>query len=100
MGFFEEKEKVFEMKGRKADFKKVKSALKEAGLKSVSSTVWQDEFPVGGCGAKLDARDFGPKGRIDRDIYTIRVRREDAAAASAIVLSIVPDYHPYNREQH
>ena len=99
MGLFEKKEIVFEMRGRKDDFKRVKAALREKGIKGVSSSVWQDELPVGGCGAKLDVRDFGPNGKIDRDTYTIRVSREDAEAASSIVLSVVPDYQPHVRKQ-
>ena len=41
MGLFEKKEIVFEMRGRKDDFKRVKAALREKGIKGVSSSVWQ-----------------------------------------------------------
>lgn len=100
MGLFKEKTKVYEAKGKKEEWKKVRDAMKAAGLKGVSAGTWQDEAPVCGCGAKLDVRDFGPNGKIDRDIYTIRVLPEDAAQAAAIVQQLVPDYQPYVPSQH
>jgi hypothetical protein len=30
-------------------------------------------LPVGGCGCKLDLRNFGPKGKIDREVYYLDV---------------------------
>jgi hypothetical protein len=30
-------------------------------------------LPVGGCGYKLDLRNFGPKGKIDREVYYLDV---------------------------
>lgn len=98
MGLFDKKIKVFEMKGRRSDWKAVKDALKEAGMAGVSASTWTDEMPVGGCGARLDVRDFGPNGKIDRQIYTIRVRGEDAERAAEIVRKIVPDYQPYEKK--
>ena len=77
MPLFAKKVKIYEVKGKKAEWKSVRAALKEAGIAGVSTGIWQDEPPVGGCGAHLDGRDFGPNGRIDRDIYVIRVP-EDA----------------------
>lgn len=95
MGLFREKIKIYEAKGKKAEWKKIKEALKAAGIKGVSATIWQDEPAVCGCGAKLDVRDFGPNGKIDRDIYSIRVRPEDADQGQAIVKELLPDYQPY-----
>ncbi len=95
MGLFEKREKVFEMKGSKSTFKAVKARLKEEGIRGVRSNVWTDEIQGCGCGAKLDNRDFGPNGKIDRDIYTIRVLEEDAEKASSIVKEMVPEYSPY-----
>lgn len=84
---------VYEAPGQKQAWKKLKGALKEAGIRGIRSSVWEDDpmlfvYP-------LDPRDFGAKGRIDRKIYTIRVRAEDADLASEIVLRLVPDYVPY-----
>ena len=39
----------------------------------------------GGCGAKLDPRDFGPRGRIDREIYWVEVRQSDEEQARDIL---------------
>jgi hypothetical protein len=33
----------------------------------------------------LDPRDFGVKGRIDRDIYYVDVRKDDAERAAAVL---------------
>ena len=46
------------------------------------------EAPVGGCGAKLDIRDFGPKGKIDRNYYYIDVKPADADQAKACLKKI------------
>ena len=48
---------------------------------------------VGGCGAKLDPRDFGKNGKIDREIYWIRVPEKDAEAILARLAEegIVPE---------
>jgi len=40
----------------------------------------------GGCGAKLDPRDFGGKGKIDRDIYWIEVPVEEEAHVKEVLL--------------
>ncbi len=94
MFLFDKKVKIYQVKGRKEEFKQVKAALKQAGIRCVGD-IWQDEMPVCGCGAKLDNRDFGSGGKIDRDIYAVRVRVRDEAAATALVHSLFPDYTPY-----
>ena len=64
----------------------VKEALKAAGLPGVKSGHYLQETVMGGgCGAKLDPRDFGTKGRIDRDIYWVDVPEEEAAHAKQIL---------------
>lgn len=100
MGLFrDDSVKVYEAKGKKAEWKLVRRALKEAGLEKVKANVWQDEAGACGCGAKLDVRDFGPNGKIDRDVYSIRVRKEDAGKAEEIVRQIIPDYTPYAQKE-
>ncbi len=96
MSLFSKKEIVYEAKGKKEQFKAVKEALKEAGIKCYSGS-WEDEMPVCGCGGKLDVRDFGANGRIDRTIYTIRVTADQVEKASGILLEKLPDYKPYER---
>lgn len=99
MGLFrDDSVKVYEAKGKKAEWKKIRKALKDAGFTGVKANVWQDECGPGGCGAKLDVRDFGPNGKIDRDIYNVRVRKEDAEQAEKIVRELIPDYRPYEAD--
>ena len=81
MGFFEKREKAFEVWGDQKRWKAAKRALKDAGIKIVESGFYETEPPVCGCGAKLDHRDFGPNGKIDRKTYYISVRPEDVDQA-------------------
>lgn len=82
---FEKKVTIFKKKDR-PQWLKIKAALKEAGLKGVRSGHYlQDSVMAGGCGAKLDPRDFGPKGKIDHDIYYIKVNETDEEKAKEIL---------------
>ncbi|MDO4265645.1 MAG: hypothetical protein Q4C63_04180 [Eubacteriales bacterium] len=81
---FKKKETVFERKDR-ALWELAKTALKEAGMKSVRAGFSEDEPPVCGCGSKLDPRNFGPRGKIDRNTYYIRVPEEEAVKAREIL---------------
>ncbi len=57
----------------------IRDLLKKEGVAGISAGHYlQESVMAGGCGAKLDPRDFGKKGKIDRDIYYIRVRAADA----------------------
>ena len=47
----------------------------------MEASFYESEIPVCGCGAKLDARDFGPGGKIDRRTYYISVKPQDAQRA-------------------
>lgn len=47
---------------------------------------FQETVTGGGCGAKLDPRDFGAKGKIDREIYWIKVPEADIERAREILL--------------
>ena len=51
----------------------------------MGSGSYESEPPVCGCGAKLDLRDFGPGGKIDRSSYYIFVRPEDAERARELL---------------
>ena len=65
---------------------KIKEALKEAGLPGVKSGHYLQETVMGGgCGAKLDPRNFGSKGVIDRDIYWVKVIAGDEEKAREIL---------------
>ncbi|MDD7219829.1 MAG: hypothetical protein PUI16_07605 [Clostridia bacterium] len=72
MALFEKKTTVFQKKDKEA-FEKAKSLLKEAGIKGIRSGAYENEPPVCGCGSKLDPRDFGSSGKIDRKIYYLEV---------------------------
>ena len=45
----------------------------------------QETVMGGGCGAKLDPRNFGSKGVIDRDIYWVKVIAGDEETARDIL---------------
>ena len=86
---------IYEAKGNKAAWKKLRSALKDAGITRIRASVWEDDpalyvYP-------LDPRDFGKKGKIDRRIFTVKVPLEDADLASDIVVRLFPDYEQYDR---
>lgn len=88
MGLFEKREKAFEVWGDQKRWKAAKRQLKEAGIKMVETGFYETEPPLCGCGAKLDHRDFGPNGRIDRKTYYISVRPEDMDRAKAALESM------------
>lgn len=81
-GFFERKERVFSKKNYSA-WKEAKKALKAAGIR-YSAGYYETEMPVGGCGAKLDIRDFGANGKIERQVYYIDVPVKDVPRAKAL----------------
>jgi hypothetical protein len=75
---FEKKIEIFKKKDRAA-WTEIRDILKKEGVAGISAGHYlQESVMAGGCGAKLDPRDFGKKGKIDRDIYYIRVRAADA----------------------
>ena len=49
---------------------------------------YETEAPACGCGAKLDHRDFGPNGKIDRHTYYLSVRPEDVERAREVLSGI------------
>ena len=73
---FEKKIEIFKKKDRAA-WTEIRDLLKKEGVAGISAGHYlQESVMAGGCGAKLDPRDFGKKGKIDRDIYYIRVRAD------------------------
>ncbi len=64
----------------------IRSALKEAKLPGLKAGHYLQETVMGGgCGAKLDPRNFGSKGVIDRDIYWVKVIAGDEEKAREIL---------------
>ena len=82
---FEKRITIYKKKDS-ATWKQIRKVLKDAGLKGVRAGHYlQDAVMAGGCGAKLDPRDFGPNGRIDREIYWIDVVQSREAEAREII---------------
>ena len=82
---FEKKTVIFKKRDREA-WQQIRDALREGGLSGVKAGHYLQETVMGGgCGAKLDPRDFGPRGRIDRDIYWVKVRQSDEEKAREIL---------------
>ncbi len=82
---FKKRTEVFKKRDREG-WLQMKAVLKESGLSGVKSGHYQQDTVIAcGCGAKLDPRNFGDRGKIDRDIYWIRVNAEDEAKAVEIL---------------
>lgn len=90
MGLFSSnKIKIYEAKGRKAEWNALRQALKAAGIRKIEANAFDVEPGVICCGAGLDNRDYGEGGRIDRKMYNIYVRPEDETRAREILQGIV-----------
>ena len=67
-------------------WKQIRDALKEAGLKGVRASSYSvDSLNACGCGSKLDPRNFGANGYIDRHVYFVDVKAEDVDRAKKIL---------------
>lgn len=84
MALFEKREEVFCRQDREG-WKAAKAALQAAGIRGVRAWHCETEPPVGGCGCKLDIRNFGPKGRIDRELYLVAVPVAELEKAKAVL---------------
>lgn len=84
MALFEAREEVFCRRDR-AGWKAAREALKAAGIRGVRAGHCESAPPVGGCGCKLDIRNFGPCGRIDRELYFISVPAAEADQAREVL---------------
>ena len=85
MALFGKREVIFEIQGDKDRWKQAKEALQAVGIQIMEASSREGEMPLCSCGAKIDRRNYGPNGRIDRRIYYIAVRPEDAERAREIV---------------
>ena len=82
---FEKRVYIFQKRDRET-WEQIRDALKEAGLQSMRSGHYLQETVMGGgCGAKLDPRNFGSHGTIDRDIYWVKVAVGDVEKAKDIL---------------
>ena len=83
--WFRKKVTVF-MKKDRDTWQKVKDILKSAGLEGIKAGSYEaDTLCACGCGSKLDPRNFGANGKIDRDIYYVDVLKEDEQKARSIL---------------
>lgn len=81
-----EKKVIIYKKRDKETWEKIKEVLKEDGLSKVYAKHYNQEVvQAGGCGSKLDPRDFSGKGKVDREIYVIRVKEDEEAKAREIL---------------
>jgi hypothetical protein len=83
MSLFEKKVPVFRKRDREAQGR-IKEALDAAGIWNRCSHFEQEEIPVGGYSA-MDPRNFGKKGRIDREVYVIYVKACDEERAQRAI---------------
>lgn len=74
-----DKKRVFLKKDYKL-WKENKKKLKDNGIK-VFSGYYETESPICGCGTRLDHRDFGKNGKIERNNYYIDVKEEEYTGA-------------------
>ena len=88
MTLFGKREAVFEVLGDKDRWQAAKAALAAAEIKIMEALTRESELPICSCGAKIDRRNHGPNGWIDRRVYYIAVRPEDTDKARAVLQSI------------
>lgn len=88
MALFGKREVVFEVQGNKERWKAGKEALKLAEIEIMEAMTREGETPICSCGAKIDRRNYGPNGWIDRQLYYIAVRPEDVERAKAVLQGI------------
>ena len=89
---FEKRVEIFKKRDSET-WKQIKKILKENDVKGAKYGHYlQDVVMAGGCGAKLDPRDFGGKGKIDREIYWVKVPEADEERIRGILLKngVVP----------
>ena len=76
---------LFKKKDRET-WQRIRDVLREEGVRGVRARSYlADTLLPAGCGCKLDPRDFGARGKVDRRIYAVDVREADANRARAIL---------------
>ncbi|MBQ6775466.1 MAG: hypothetical protein IJP53_03310 [Synergistaceae bacterium] len=83
--WFAKKVTIYKKKDKQT-WQKIKDVLRETGLKGVRASHYPiDSLNACGCGAKVDPRNFGSGGHIDRHVYFVDVRLEDESRAKHIL---------------
>lgn len=80
---FEKKVPVYRKRDRETQ-EKIKEALDAAGVWNKCSHYEQEDIPVGGYSA-MDPRNFGKKGRVDREVYAVYVKAADEERALSAI---------------
>ena len=76
---------IFQKKDRYT-WQRIKDVLKAAGLEGVKAGHYEAEsLRACGCGSKLDPRNFGAGGKIDREVYYVDVLAQDESRAKSIL---------------
>ena len=88
MALFGKREVAFEVQGDKERWKAAKEALNAASIEIMEAMSREGEEPLCSCGAKIDRRNYGPNGWIDRRIYYIAVRPEDVERAKEVLKEV------------
>lgn len=89
MALFGKREVIFKTVGDKERWKMAKEALKTADIEIMEAGSYEGEIPLCSCGAKIDRRNYGPNGWIDRRAYYVAVRPADTERAKAVLLEAV-----------
>ena len=89
MRLFEKKELVFQTVGGSERWKAAKKALRAAGIRGMEAACYEKEMPTCGCGAKVNQEFLSPYGKLDRRVYYVSVRGEDAERAAQTLLAAV-----------
>ena len=85
--WFTKRVTIFKRKD-KSTCTKITGILKSEGFKGVHSGHYSaDTLSACGCGSKLDPRNFGSGGYIDRDVYYVDVKQEDEERAKILLAS-------------
>ena len=85
MALFGKREVVFRVPGDKSRWQAAKEALRAADIRIMEAGSYEGEMPLCSCGAKIDRRNYGPNGWIDRRVYYIAVRPEDVERAGQVL---------------
>ena len=85
MALFGKREVVYKVQGDKETWKAAREAVKAGGIEIMEASSYEGEIPLCSCGAKIDRRNYGPNGWIDRRIYYIAVRPEDAERTRSLL---------------
>lgn len=85
--WFAKKSTIFKRKDKET-WQKIRGILKSEGFTGVRAGHYDaDSLRPCGCGPKLDPRNFGVNGYVDRDVYFVDVREEDLPRAKSVLAS-------------